>query len=159
MNTFSAIHTPQRQTAPASPGLKVFNCDFARCKHPLALVDNQNLRLYLDGICIERYTMFICLHNECGFENQWHPKKKEFQTTYPFAYQDVARWFAQYIPLAKYYPTLSNVPCFKCQKVLSYTDGSRFYVANAVIPHRVDFACLYCGEKGKWRPTLKPCPC
>lgn len=138
--------------------LKPFKCRRSSCAAALGLTDGNEL--YVDGVIIMRTTLLICTQHECGHESQWRPQQIGTQVRRDIIRQKgvIGHFETCAIPVQRY-PQLQPVNCYHCDKRVAYSDGSRFFVADVLIPHRVEYECLYCGERGHWRPILKPCPC
>lgn len=159
---FSQRPSPQNNglngAADLDAALVPFKCRRSSCAHGLGLTDGNEL--YLDGVIIGRNTLLMCLHYECGHENQWRPQQTGTVVRRDMVRQKgVVKYFKAQPSPASRYPSLKPVPCPHCEARVGFTDGTRFYAAELVIPHRVEYECLYCGERATWRPILKPCPC
>ena len=151
-------YSTQRLALDLDAALTPFKCRRSSCAQGLGLTDGNEL--YLDGVIISRNTLLICTRYDCGHESQWRPQQKGTVVRRDKTRQTgIETYFQEIILPVIRHTQLQPVKCLHCEKRVGFSDGSRFYAAEVLIPHRVEYECLYCGERSIWRPVLKPCPC
>lgn len=144
---------------PLATALRPFRCRLSSCQADLGLHGSKADAFYVGGLVIVSSVTLICLANHCGHESRWAVHNGTHPARRAELVKLVEAWHATLPAINEVFPTLSHVPCFQCDAVLAYTDGSRLYVGQVVIPHFVKYACLHCGTRSTWRPIIKPCPC